>query len=185
MAVKGVTVELFKSVLQVFFFVCMYVYAHAHFKMSHQLRPAAGCIQLAGEWCVCMCVRGTEKADVKDKQLPVLDGHSHISLLSLLFHPLFLFLLPSCHLLLHFYLPPGGVWFHHGQLGLRSSHNDWRIVHLQPQGGGPHLPGLPRWHWVRCQWQTSLLCFWILEYCECLCECPDSIGNGQIGTVGG
>lgn len=42
----------------------------------------------------------------------------------------------------------GGIWFHHGLLGLRGSHNDWRTVHLQPQGGGPHLPGLPRRYWV-------------------------------------
>lgn len=47
LAVKGVTVELVKPVLQGF--LRMYVYAHAHFKMSHHLRAAAGCIQLAGE----------------------------------------------------------------------------------------------------------------------------------------
>lgn len=63
--------------------------------------------------------------------------------------PFFFSLPPSTSFLLHFYLFSGGVWTHHGQLGLRSSHNDWRTVHLQPQGGGPYLPGLPRWHWVR------------------------------------
>lgn len=71
----------------------------------------------------------------------------HFSLLSLLYHPFFLPLFPLL-LPLHLCVFSGGIWLHHGQLGLRSSHNDWRIVHLQPQGGGPHLPGLPRWHWV-------------------------------------
>lgn len=98
---------------------------------------------------VCVCVRERQRkrmwgtsASLYCRSLP------HFSLLSLLYHPFFLPLFPSCNIPLHLYIFSGGIWFRHGQLGLRSSHNDWRIVHLQPQGGGPHLPGLPRWHWV-------------------------------------
>lgn len=61
----------------------------------------------------------------------------------------FMSFLPFCFL-------PGGVWFHHGKVCLRGSHNDWRTVYLQPQGGGPDLPCLPRWHRV-CVTLTNLL----------------------------
>lgn len=41
-----------------------------------------------------------------------------------------------------------GAWIRHGMWGVRSGHHDWRTVHLQPQGGGTDLPGVPRWHRV-------------------------------------
>lgn len=121
-------------------------------QMSHHGRAAAGYIQLAIEWCVRVCRRDRErqKKRINEGQTPPCTaGHSltfHCFHFSVTPFPLSPF--PSCNLSLHFYLFSGGVWFHHGQLGLRSSHNDWRTVHLQPQGGGPHLPGLPRRHRV-------------------------------------
>lgn len=99
-----------------------------------------------------VCARVIGETDVRDKCLPVLlvTPSLFTAFTSLLPHPpIFLPPFPSCNTPPYlFSIFAGGIWFHDGQLGLRGSHHDWRIVHLQPQGGGPHLPGLPRWHRV-------------------------------------
>lgn len=122
--------------------------------MSHHFGAAAGCIQLAIEReRVCVSVWRSERLGKRMWGTSVslyCWSLPHFSLLSLLCPPTPIFLppFPSCNTPLHLSIFTGGIWFHDGQLGLRGSHHDWRIVHLQPQGGGPHLPGLPRWHRV-------------------------------------
>ena len=132
------------------------VYAHARNKNESPQWGSCRVYSIGNRvLCVCRGERGRDReSGCEGQALPCTVGHS------LTFHcfhfsitPFFPF--PCFNVSLHFCLLSGGVWFHHGQLGLRSSHNDWRIVHLQPQGGGSHLPGLPRWHWV---------CFTLWQY---------------------
>lgn len=109
-----------------------------------------------GNWvCVCVyvceCKGGRDRGNGCEGQVsPCTVGHSltfhcfHFSAPPLFPSSVSLLQHPAASLSIF----AGGIWFHDGQLGLRGSHHDWRIVHLQPQGGGPHLPGLPRWHRV-------------------------------------
>lgn len=115
-------------------------------KMSHHSGAAAGCIHLA---LVCVCVSEKDRKSGCEGQMLLCTIAYSFTFFFPFFFCCFHFStslppFPSHISCLHFCLFSGGLWFHHGRLGLKSSHNDWRTVHLQPQGGGPHLPSLPR-----------------------------------------
>lgn len=123
----------------------MYVRFCMHEKVHHIFVAARYIV------CVCVCVYARTRAE-RDQEngcegqlSPCASGHTPTFLTAF---TSFSQPLPSSVSVLHhltrFCIFSGGIWFHHGLLGLRGGHNDWRIVHLQPQGGGPHLPGLPR-----------------------------------------
>lgn len=140
------------------------MYMYAPLRNRSESLQCCSCRKYSTDKCVCVCLSERVWEHQKKRMWGINASLycwslTHLSPISFLCHNPLLSLLPSWNLLLHFCLFSGGVWIHHGQLGLRSSHNDWRTVHLQPQGGGPHLPSLQRWHRVRFTGAAAFLDF--------------------------